>query len=106
MAKKSDYSLFIIFFFNLLEKYDYSLIFRPSLFTIHYFLGSLFTIHYKKGHYSLIIIPQPDPHRVFIKITGIRDQTPSNLVNFLEQRTITPESIVQYGPLSTLKETS
>ena len=29
---------------------------------MYYFLGSLFTIHYKKGHYSLIIIPQPDPH--------------------------------------------
>ena len=39
----------------------YSLIFRPSLFTIHYFFGSLFTFHYKKGHYSLIIIPHPDP---------------------------------------------
>ena len=38
------------------------LIFRPSLFTIHYFLThySLFII--KNGHYSLIIIPHPDPH--------------------------------------------
>ena len=33
----------------------------PSLFTIHYFFSSLFTIHYKNGHYSLIIIPHPDP---------------------------------------------
>ena len=49
MAKKPDYSLFINFFFSLLKKWDYSLIFRPSLFTIHYFFGSLFTIHYKKG---------------------------------------------------------
>ena len=61
---KSDYALFINFFFNLLEKWDYSLIFRPSLFTIHYFLAhySLFIV--KNGHYSLIIIPHPDPHKV------------------------------------------
>ena len=62
MAKKSDYSLFITFFFNSFKKQDYSLLFRPSLFTIHYFLAyySLFII--KRGHYSLIIIPHPDPH--------------------------------------------
>ena len=38
------------------------MIFRPSLFTIHYFLAhySLFII--KKGLYSLISIPHPDPH--------------------------------------------
>ena len=35
--------------------------FRPSLFTIHYSFGSLFTIHYSGGHYSLTIIPNPDP---------------------------------------------
>ena len=36
--------------------------FRPSIFTIHYFLAhySLFII--KKDHYSLIIIHYPDPH--------------------------------------------
>ena len=62
MAKKSDYSLFINFFFN-------SLKYR----IIHYVLGShyslfiIFLAHYslfiiKKGHYSLIIIPHPDPH--------------------------------------------
>ena len=61
MAKKSDYSLFIIFFFNSLKKIGLFIIFRPSIFTIHYFLAhySLFSI--KKGHYSLIIIPHPDP---------------------------------------------
>ena len=62
MAKKSDYSLFINFFFNSL-KIGLFIIFRPSLFTIHYFLAhhSLFII--KKCHYSLIIIPHPDPHK-------------------------------------------
>ena len=49
MAKKSDYSLFINFFFNSLKKKGNSLFFRPSIFTIHYFFGSLFTIHYEKG---------------------------------------------------------
>ena len=49
-----------LIFLQFIKKYDYSLIFRHSLFTIHFF-GSLFTIHYKKGHYSLIIIPHPDP---------------------------------------------
>ena len=60
MAKKSDYSLLINFFFNSVKKQDYSLFFSPSIFTIHYFLAhySLFII--KKGHYSLIIIPHPD----------------------------------------------
>ena len=55
----SDYSLFINFFFNSLKKLDYSLFFRISLFTIHYFFDSLFTIHYKKGplftnHYGTV----------------------------------------------------
>ena len=61
MAKKSDYSLFINFFFNSLKKIGLFIIFRPSIFTIHYFFDSLFTINYKKGHYLLIIIPYPDP---------------------------------------------
>ena len=61
MAKKSDYSLFIIFFFNSLKNriIHYFLRSHYSLFII---FGSLFTIHYKMGHYSLIIIPHPDPH--------------------------------------------
>ena len=58
MAKKSDHSLFINLFFNSLKELDYSL-FLGS----HYSLFIIFwlTIHYKKGHYSLIIIPHPDP---------------------------------------------
>ena len=48
MAKKSDYSLFVNFFFNSLKIW-LIIIFRLSLFTIHYYFGSLFTIHYKKG---------------------------------------------------------
>ena len=58
MAKKSDYSLFINFFFNSLKKGLF--IFRPLLFTIlSLCFGSLFTIHYKKG--PLFFIPHPDP---------------------------------------------
>ena len=43
-------------------KIGYSIIFMPSLFTIHYFLAhySLFII--KKEHNSLIIVPHSDPH--------------------------------------------
>ena len=53
---KSDYSLFINFFFYSL-KIGLFIIFRQSLFTIYYFVGSLFTIHYKKwplftNHYT------------------------------------------------------
>ena len=44
---KSDYSLFINFFFYSLKIIGLFIIFRPSLFTIHYFFGSLFTIHHK-----------------------------------------------------------
>ena len=62
MAKKSEYSQFINFFFNSLNNR-----------IIHYFLGPHYSLfinflaHYslfiiKKGHYSLIIIPHPDPH--------------------------------------------
>ena len=47
--------IFITLFFNSLKKYDYSFMFRPSL----------FTIHYKKGHYSQITIPHPDPSILF-----------------------------------------
>ena len=61
MAKKSDYSLYINFFFNSLKDR-----------IIHYFLGShyslfiIFLAHYslfviKRGDYSLIIIPHLDP---------------------------------------------
>ena len=38
-----------------------------------------------------------------IKSTGLRDRTLSKMVNFHEQRAITPESMVRYGPLSNLK---
>ena len=37
-----------------------------SLFIIFWLLNhSLLSIHYKKGHYSLIIIPYPDPQAGF-----------------------------------------
>ena len=64
MAKKTDYLLFINFFFNSLKNriIHYFLCSHYLLFII--FFGSLFTIFFiKKGHYSLIIIPHPDPHR-------------------------------------------
>ena len=80
MAKKYDYSLFANFFFNSLKILDYSLIFSASIFTIHYFLAhySLFII--KKGHYSLIIIPHPDPLLravvlMLVTITGTRSSS-------------------------------
>ena len=38
-----------------------------------------------------------------IKITGLRDGIPSKMVTFHEQRAITPEGMVRYGPLSNLK---
>ena len=44
-------------------------------------------------------------HKVVIKITGLRDWTPSKMVKFHEQKAITPESIGQYGQLSNLKKT-
>ena len=49
MAKKSDYSLFIIFFLQFIKKIGLFIIFQVLI--IHYslFFGSLFTIHYKKG---------------------------------------------------------
>ena len=62
MAKKSGYSLFINFFFNLLKKIGLFIIFRPSIFTIHYFLAHYSLFIMKKGHYSLIIIPHLDSH--------------------------------------------
>ena len=52
MAKKSDYSLFIDFFLQFIKKIGLFIIFLGS----HY---PLFII--KKSHYSLIIIPHPDP---------------------------------------------
>ena len=50
------------------KKSDYSLIFRPSLFTIHYFLAHYSPFIIKKGHYSLIIMPHPDSHALPVTI--------------------------------------
>ena len=58
---KSDYSLFINFFFYLLKIIGLFIIFRPPFYTIHYFLAHYSQFIIKKGHYSLIIIPHPDP---------------------------------------------
>ena len=44
-------------------------------------------------------------HEVVIRITVFKDRTPSKMVNFHEQRAITPEGIVPYGPLSNFKKT-
>ena len=49
VVKKSDYSLFINFFFNSLKKSRIIHYFRPSICTIHYFLA----------HYSIFIIKRP-----------------------------------------------
>ena len=61
-VKKSDYSLFINFVCNSLKNriihYVKALIIHYSLLFLAYY--SLFII--KKGHYSLIITPHPDPH--------------------------------------------
>ena len=44
-------------------------------------------------------------HKVVIQITGLIDRTPSKTVNFHEQRAITPEGMVRYGPFPNLKKT-
>ena len=42
-------------------------------------------------------------HKVVIKITGLKDWTPSEMVNFYEKRAITSEGMVPYKPLSNSK---
>ena len=44
-------------------------------------------------------------HKVVIKITGIRDQTPSKMVNFHEQRATTTEGFVGHESFSNLNKT-
>ena len=95
MAKESDNSLFINFFFNSLKKSEYSLIFRPSLFTIHYFFGSLFTIHYKKGplftnHYT----PSRPSWRKFdtSPVSQFKEVGNLSLVTFCHMKRLTPIS--------------
>ena len=82
MAKKSDYSLFINFFFNSLKNRITHLFLGPHyslfIFLAHY---SLFFI--KKGHYSLIIIPHPDPHLWQIIIAFFTLQTALVVVDAL-----------------------
>ena len=73
MAKKSDYSLFINFFFNSLKKIGLVIIFLDLI--IHY---SLFFAHYslfinKKGRYSLIIIPHPGSHLLDYSLITLTD---------------------------------
>ena len=46
----------------MIKKLDYSLFLGPHYSLYSLFWGTLFTIHYKKGQYSLIIIPHPDPY--------------------------------------------
>ena len=41
--------------------------------------------------------------KVVIKITELIDRTSIKMVNFHEQRLITPEGMVRYGPLSNMK---
>ena len=45
-------------------------------------------------------------HKIVINFTGFIDRTPSKLMNLNEQRAITTENMVGYGPLSNLKKTS
>ena len=45
-------------------------------------------------------------HKILIKTTGLKlDRTPSIMVNFHEQRAITPKGMGRYGPLLNLKST-
>ena len=44
-------------------------------------------------------------HKAVIKITELRDRTPSKIVNFHEQREITPEGMVRYRLSVKLKKT-
>ena len=43
-------------------------------------------------------------HKILIKTIQLREQTLFQAVNFHIQRAITPESMVQYEPLSNLEE--
>ena len=44
-------------------------------------------------------------YKILIKTAGLVDRTPLKMVNFHEQRVITPEGMGRYGPLSNLKKT-
>ena len=43
-------------------------------------------------------------HKIPIKNIQVRERTSFKMVNFHQQRAITTESLVQYGPLSDLKK--
>ena len=43
-------------------------------------------------------------HKILIKAIRLRERTSFKKVNFHKQRAITAESMVQYGPLSNLKD--
>ena len=44
-------------------------------------------------------------HKILIKTIHLREHTSFQTMNFHKQRVITPECMVQYGPLSNLKKT-
>ena len=44
-------------------------------------------------------------HKILIKTIRLRERTLFQMVNFHEQRVITPEGMVRYKPLSKLKKT-
>ena len=43
-------------------------------------------------------------HKILIKNIRVRERTSFEMVNFHQQRAITTESLVGYGPLSNLKK--
>ena len=45
-------------------------------------------------------------HKILIKNIQVREWTSFKKVNIHKQRAITTESLVRYGPLSTMKKTS
>ena len=75
MAKKSDYSLFINFFFNPLKNRITHLILSP-----HYSLFIIFLAHYslfiiKKGLHLIIIIPHLDPLLLLVYCYNCKKRT-------------------------------
>ena len=91
---KSNYLLFILFS-AIHKEIGLFIIFRPSLFTIHYFFAH-YSIFIIKKHYSLIIIPHPDPRVSDYMELSCRQADPKP--GFIQQPTSSIKDVFKKNP--------
>ena len=68
------------------------------------FRSRCYTVIIILEEYIMVINNVSKFHKILIKTNGLIDRTLSKMVDLHEQRTMTPEGIMPYGPLLNLKK--